>query len=254
MNGVNKVLFLGQKPIGEACFFELLERSQEFEIVAVVSNPSSENVWWKSNNIFKEAQKRDIPFISNEKRNEELILKILEQQSVDLLMSVQQPWIISEKLLKKVGELAFNLHMAKLPEYKGWNSFSHAILNGEETYAVTLHWISETVDAGAIAFERSLSLSPNETAYSLYQKANQESLLLFQEFLDYWVSGKKIPKRETSEGCYYKKNLLNEYREVKKIFDLEKLSRVARAFYFPPFEPAYFKVGEQKIHLIPEEI
>lgn len=43
-----------------------------------------------------------------------------------------------------------NLHLAPLPAYRGFYSFSHAIANGEEEFSVTLHYVDEGIDTGPI--------------------------------------------------------------------------------------------------------
>ena len=69
-----RILFLGQKPIGEECY-TLLFRSQSknINIKTVVSNEKKTN-WWKSNYIYENSKKNNIKFISNEKRNENEII------------------------------------------------------------------------------------------------------------------------------------------------------------------------------------
>ena len=125
-----KILFLGQKWLGEKCFSLLnKELNNEFQLCGVVSN-SSEDVWWQSNKIFTFCITNNIPFISNNQRNNEDILKNIKRFDVNTIISVQHPWILPLKILSEVKFIAFNLHNAKLPEYQGNNSCNHAILNG----------------------------------------------------------------------------------------------------------------------------
>ena len=49
-----------------------------------------------------------------------------------------------------------NLHNAKLPDYRGHNSISHEILNGETKHTTTIHKIAKEVDRGEILLEKEI--------------------------------------------------------------------------------------------------
>ena len=133
---MKRIMFLGQKKLGEKCFEYLLNNhSKEFEIIAAVSN-KSKNVWWRSNEIFDKTRNTNIHFIDNEKQNEDDIYECILHNKINTIISVQHCWILSEKILKTVDGNAFNLHNAKLPKYKGNNIFTHIILNGEKNILV----------------------------------------------------------------------------------------------------------------------
>ncbi len=247
------ILFLGQKPIGERCFVSLASKKTTFNICGIVSNKDIDKTWWKTNNIFQYSLENSIPFIDNQNRNTDHLLNFISENNINLIISIQHPWILSKEILELVNYQAFNLHMAKIPEYKGWNTFSHAILNQEKEYSVTLHWLAEEVDMGNIALESSFSIDPNETALTLYEKANEESLKLFNELLN--ALEKRLPvqsKSIDSTGNYYSKNSLTSLREIHNLTDKNKVSEISRAFYFPPFEPAYTIIGNQKFYIIPK--
>ena len=74
------------------------------------------------------SKKNNIKFISNEKKNENEIIDSIKEHKINLIISVQHCWIFSDKILKSVNGNAYNLHNAKLPDYKGYNTINHAIL------------------------------------------------------------------------------------------------------------------------------
>lgn len=252
---MRRVLFLGQKPIGEQCFVHLLnQNSKKIKVLGVVSN-SSTKVWWKTNKIYQLAKIKSLSFIANEKRNEEQIQEFIISRKINIIISVQHPWIISNKILSLVNYFAFNLHQAKLPKYKGYNAFNHAILNNNKTFTVTIHWIKEKVDEGEIAFEKNFLITRDETAYSLYNKACIYSFQLFKQFLVDLKSDRIIPKTPMrGRGHFYPKNSLNPLREIKNFNDLTEVDKKSRAFYFPLFEPAYIKVKNNKFYILPQSI
>lgn len=176
------VMFLGQKNIGEKCF-EMLIADDFFSIKVALSNKEYENTWWKSNNVYKLSMDNDIPFYDNKTKDNKLLLNLIDEYKISMIISVQHSFILSDEVLAKVNYNAYNLHMAKLPDYKGYHSFSHAILNKDDKYFVTIHKMAKDVDSGDIVCEYSFNIDVFDTAYSLYIKANKNSLGMFKEFL-----------------------------------------------------------------------
>jgi methionyl-tRNA formyltransferase len=247
-----RILYLGQKPIGERCFDILRDaQSSSLQISGVVSN-ANDDVWWKSNAIYRECVRGGIPFISNDKRNNREIENLIIRNEINAIISVQHNWILPGEILSLVNNFAFNLHNAKLPGYKGYNACNHAILNGERYYSSTVHWMAEEVDAGGIAFEESFEIGPKETAKGLYERASRAGETAFRKLVDHLAAGKPIPNVPAlGAGTFYPRNSLGALREIKKIEDVQEVDRKARAFYFPPFEPAYFILDGHKFYVLP---
>lgn len=242
------VLFLGQKIIAERCLELIINKkySDNFCLKVLVTDED-----FYKNFI----EKSDLtPFlISNKSRNEQIILEAIKMFNIDILISVQHPWILSSSILNAVNNFAFNLHNAKLPEYKGYNSISHSILNGDSEYTTTIHWISPVVDMGDIAFEKIVAINPDDTAYSLYYKTVNASVENFEIFLTELTSNSSLPKKQiTSVGRFYKRYEIQNLKLINSIQDTEEVDKKTRAFYFPPFEPAYFILDGKKFYVSPK--
>ena len=240
-----KIAFFGCKPLGEDCLEYLMTKNHKFEVVLVGSNPTSEN-WWKSNRAYDLAKKSGIAFVDNSRKNESQILEFLATNSCDYLISVQHSWIFSNNIINKFKN-AFNLHNAKLPEYKGYNAFSHAILNGDPTYTTTLHHLVPDVDAGDIIFEATIPIDKEETAQSLYHKSNHEAFELFRKLITYLENGQSLPsKKQVGEGSFYNRKSLDQYRDLTDCTDNSFEKKIWRALYFPPFDGPYRIVEGKK--------
>lgn len=249
-----RILFLGQKPIGEKCFDILMEhRNNDLQIIGAVSNEIKENVWWNSNHIYEICVKEDIKFIDNRRKNEQQIIKLIKEENIDFIISVGHNWILSHAVLEAVMYRAVNLHLAKLPDYKGNYTYNHAILNKEKTYGVTLHWMEERVDTGDYPQINEFPIMKKDTAFSLYHKSLLEGEKLFTEFVKQLCNNEKLPKASmVGEGCFYSKHSLEGLREIKTTVDYEEIKTKSRAFYFPPFEAAYFLIDGQKFYITPD--
>ena len=74
------------------------------------------------------------------------------QCSVDLILSIQYNWVVATETIDLVKGRAFNLHNARLPDYKGYNSISHAIANGDNV-----------PESGVVTFGGPLPRNPERT-------------------------------------------------------------------------------------------
>lgn len=242
-----RILFLGERRIADMALELFFDKplKEKFELKGVVVD-----------NILRAKYRKlcklnDIQIISNEARSEKLILNLIEKEEIECLISVQHPWILSSNVLESVSGRAFNLHNARLPNYKGYNSISHEILSGELYHATTIHWISEKVDEGDIAFEESIRFNESDTALSMYQKSLGVGLDVFKKFMQA-LDGNDVPRiTKKSGGVFYDRNSINTVSCLDKFLDTEKIAVRARAAYFPPYNFAYFTHKNEKYAVVP---
>jgi methionyl-tRNA formyltransferase len=248
---IKKVLFLGQKPVCEAAWEMIQERDDKIlDIVGVVTNKSADSVWWSSNRIARNVT--GIPVIDNADRNSELILDVIDQQDVDLIISVHHPWILPAEILAAVDYNAINFHNGKLPKYKGYNPVNHAILNQDTEFGSTAHWMTDDVDDGNKIYEASFPIAPDDTAVSLYAKENNAALALLEHIFDDLAADTELPSRPLPEGGnFHSRASIDGLNEIEHA-DSPELDRKSRAFFFPPFEPAYIQQGENRHHILPD--
>lgn len=89
---------------------------------------------------------------------------------VEYLFSIVNPQILSPRLLNSVLGHCFNYHDGPLPRYAGQNATGWALLNREQDYAISWHLLEVAVDQGNIAVSIPISITSNETAFSLNLK------------------------------------------------------------------------------------
>ena len=239
------IIFLGDRRIAQEAIMLIHEYGKDIFSIKVLVSSAAFYEGCVSIGI-------EIPvFIDNMTNNEEKILEVIAEQEIDILISVQHNWILTSRLLKSVNFRAFNLHNAKLPNYKGYNSISHAIVNGDKNYYTTIHWMVAKVDSGDIAYEAIIPIEQNETALSLYRKSIVASIKNFKMLL-YDLSNGRLPPKKIIEGdgVFYKREDLTKIKDVTKS-SMQKAEQIARAVFFPPHEPAFIENIGDKIYLIP---
>jgi methionyl-tRNA formyltransferase len=114
---------------------------------------------------------------------EEGFAETVRREEVDLLINVHALYVLPAELVAAPSIGSFNLHPGPLPRYAGLNAPSWAIYHGEQTHAVTVHWMDGGIDTGPIAYEAALEIEDDETGLTLSAKCVRAGLPLLHDLL-----------------------------------------------------------------------
>lgn len=241
---LKEIIFLGAKSIGYYCMEFLLENSHQLNIRVCGAITGRKTGTGEKHDIEQLCKQYNIPVIKS-------LEKLEEYNPVDFLISVQYNRILKKQHIAKAKELAVNLHMAPLPEYRGCNQFSYAIIDGKKEFGTTLHVLDESIDGGDILFERRFPIPEDAYARDLFKKTDEVSLTLFKECIPLLLQGKykRTPQQLLVADRGTSLHFRNEIEKLKQI-DLswtpEKIQRHIRATEFPPFDPPYTIINGMK--------
>jgi hypothetical protein len=152
------------------------------------------------------------------------------KEHADVTISVLWPHIIRAKAL--ADHAYINIHPAPLPEYRGCNSYAHAIINGETEYGVTAHYMNAGVDTGPIIASPRFPIPEFATGRDLYDIAQDAAYRMFVALWPALSGGLPPATVQPLEGRYYRRDSLIPY------FGSED-PVVRRALTFPPFTNGY---------------
>ncbi len=151
----------------------------------------------------------------------------------------------------KIGVI--NFHPAPLPEYKGTAGYNLAILDGLKQWAVTAHYVDDSIDTGEIIEINYFDIDyDNETAQSLERTSQYYLGAQFIRVLDSALNQENLlPTIDNKGGRYVSRLEMERLKEVKPTDDV---SRKIRAFWFPPYDGAYMMINGVKCTLIDRKI
>lgn len=248
---MKKVLFLGSKPIGYNCLKYLFKSSKNLniEIIGVLSN---ENLRFNSElSIVDFCNQNAITFIDD--------LDAICELDIDILISVQYHQILKSNHINCAKEIAVNLHMAPLPEYRGCNQFSFAIYNKSKVFGATLHRLEAGIDSGDIIFESRFDLPPDWSVKRLYDETEQQSFLLFKNNVHKLIKGDYTLHSQSSylnvrdSNIYYRKDI-RKLKSISLDATSDEIISKVNATAMPGFEPPFVLHNNKKYYIIPEEI
>jgi methionyl-tRNA formyltransferase len=113
----------------------------------------------------------------------------VRREEVDLLLNVHALCVLPAESVAAPRIGSFNLHPGPLPRYAGLNAPSWAIYHGEQTHAVTVHWMDGGIDTGPIAYETGLEIEEDDTGLTLSAKCVRAGLPLLHDLLEAAAKG-----------------------------------------------------------------
>lgn len=238
-----RIVFLGSKPIGYECLSFLIAQKNllNIEIVAVLTHARKE--FGNAHDLTELAIAHQIPVLHS----------LDDLPKCDIIYSVQYNKLLKQEHIEKASTIAVNLHMAPLPEYRGANQFSFAIIDEKSEFGTTIHQIDSRIDHGDIMFQKRFPIPENCWVDDLYKLTYEASIKLFRQTLKHVIDGSYsllpqellIPKYGTN--LHYKKEM-NDLKIIDLNWGEEKRLRYIRATSMPGFEPPYAIVNGDKVY------
>ena len=99
----------------------------------------------------------------------------LKNAGIDFIVLAGFLWKVPEVLVRAYPKAIINIHPALLPKYGGKGMYGArvhdaVITAGEKESGITIHWVNEHYDEGAIIFQAKCSIDANDTAENLSNK------------------------------------------------------------------------------------
>lgn len=175
-------VFFGSGPVA-AESLELLATT--FTIEAVVTKPTTKHEMQSA------APGATIHSVSDKKELDDLFTTNDFESSIGILIDFGI--IVSKKIINYFEYGIVNSHFSLLPELRGADPISFAILEGKTKTGVSLMLLVEAMDEGPIIATSELLLSGDETAPQLTQELIQLSNNLLSTSLEKYVNGEMRP-------------------------------------------------------------
>ena len=148
-------------------------------------NPSVEVLGVYSNNpsaaVLERAKQLGVStrvFNREQLNNSEDLLKDLQAQSPDLIVLAGFLWKVPSHIIDAFPNKIINIHPSLLPKYGGKGMYGHhvhqAVINAKETESgISIHYVNNQYDQGAIIFQVKTSIDPDDSPKSLAQKIHK---------------------------------------------------------------------------------
>ncbi|MBW8873815.1 MAG: formyltransferase [Acidobacteria bacterium] len=174
-----------------------------FEVAAVFTHRDDprEEVWWES--LAAKAQARGIPVHYAENAKDAAVQDLVASYAPDFLFSFYYRFMIPPAILALASRGALNLHGSLLPRYRGRAPVNWALIEGQTETGVSLHYMVEKPDAGALVDQERVAIDFADTAFTLYGKLEGAARRLLDRALPALAAGTaNASPLDLSQGSY----------------------------------------------------
>ena len=179
------VIFASGSGTNAGNIIKYFQKNNLAKVTLVLSNKSTANV-------LDRAKKLSVPsetFNKSELINSDRIASILRRESPDLIVLAGFLLKFPKIILKDFPNKVINIHPALLPKYGGKGMYGmhiheSVIKNKEIETGITIHYVNENYDEGAIIFQERFQLSENDTAASVAAKIHELEYEFFPKVIE----------------------------------------------------------------------
>jgi phosphoribosylglycinamide formyltransferase-1 len=159
---------------------EYFNKNTKIEFSFIITN--SENAF-----VRERAKNLNIPsvyFCNKDLKDENFLYEYLKTRGINWIILAGYLLLIPSKVINYYQNRIINIHPALLPKYGGkgmygMNVHNTVIANKETESGITIHYVSNNYDEGAIIFQAKCNIHPNDDAEDL---ANKIHLLEYKHF------------------------------------------------------------------------
>ena len=221
------VVFFGSGPVA-AESLRLL--AQDFDIEAVVTKPRPQH--HKGDvPVIRIAESLGLPIhtVTNKRTLDELIATDPFTSTVAIL--VDFGIIVSQKAIDYFEHGIVNSHFSLLPEWRGADPITFAILSGQKVTGVSLMMLVEAMDEGPILGYGVYELEPDTTTPELTTALIALSHALLTTIVPSYLEGSIAPQPQTTEiEPTYSRKITKEDGIINWQKDADQLEREIRGF------------------------
>lgn len=116
-------------------------------------------------------------------------LPLLKEKNIQFLILAGFLWKIPDTLVKAYPQKIINIHPALLPKYGGKGMYGQwvhqaVIAAGDAKSGITIHYVDEIYDHGAIIFQATCDVNPQDTPETLAQKIHTLEHRYFPQIIE----------------------------------------------------------------------
>jgi methionyl-tRNA formyltransferase len=175
-------------------------------------------------------QELGLPVIQPRRLREPEAMAQLDAWRPDLVVVAAFGQILRPVMLDLPRYGCINVHASRLPRWRGAAPIQAAILHGDAETGVTIMRMDSGVDTGLVLSQRTLIISPDDTAGTLSPKLAELGAQLLIDTLPAYLDGTLQPRPQDSAGVTYAPLLKKEDGRLDFTQPAEALAGRVRAF------------------------
>ncbi|TAA70438.1 methionyl-tRNA formyltransferase [Planococcus salinarum] len=245
---MTKIVFMGTPAFSVPILRMLVEEG--YDVISVVTQPDrpvGRKKVLTPTPVKEEALRLGLPVYQPQKLKNPEELQVVLDLEPDLVVTAAFGQILPTEILETPKFGAINVHASLLPDYRGGAPIHQAIIDGKTETGVTIMYMVNRLDAGAIISQISVPIEKHDHTGSMFDKLSEAGTELLKETLPSILDGtnQRIPQDETK--VTYARNISREQERIDWNRSAEELYNQVRGLHPWPVAYTSFKEATMKI-------
>ncbi len=174
------------------------------------------------------AEEYGIPVYTPARVREPEFIEELKNIPCDVIVVIAFGQILPKEILTMPPYGCVNVHASLLPRWRGAAPMQWAIIEGDAETGITTMQMDEGLDTGDMLLKKSVSIEPDETDESLFNKLAPIGRELLLETLDGLEAGTIRPEKQNEDESTYAKLLKKEMGRIDFSWEAVVIERYIR--------------------------
>lgn len=229
--------------------------SSSHRVVAVYTQPdrrAGRGKKWVESPIKQYALKTGIPVEQPVTLNDKVTQSTLAHYKADIMLVVAYGLLLPAPVLTLFKKGCVNVHPSLLPHWRGPAPIQYAILSGEEKTGLSIMQMNQSLDAGDILFQQTVTISRQETAGQLHDRLAELGANLLLNVVNQMETGgiSSVPQNHL-EATYTKKI---HKADAKLNWEASALSLSLKIRAFNPKPVAFTELNGKPLRIFEAEV
>ena len=114
----------------------------------------------------------------------------IDNLGADLIVLAGYMKILSAEFTRRFAGKILNIHPSLLPKYAGLHTYPRAIDAGETEHGMTIHFVNEDVDGGAIVLQAKVPIFPEDNITDIEDRVKEQEIRFYPLVIKWFVEGR----------------------------------------------------------------
>ncbi|SDY74340.1 methionyl-tRNA formyltransferase [Evansella caseinilytica] len=243
-----KVIFMGTPDFAVPILHKLASSGYDVQLVVTQPDrPKGRKQTLTPPPVKVAAEELGIPVFQPEKiKNEEEWRKV-EKIKPDIIVTAAFGQILPKGLLDVPPLGCINVHASLLPKYRGGAPIHQAIIDGEKETGITIMYMVEKLDAGAILSQRAMPIEEHDTTGTMHDKLSRLGADLLLDTLPEIAAGSINAVEQEDAEATFAPNITKEKEKIDWHLSAAAVHNQVRGL--APWPVAYTTLGDKRLKI-----
>ena len=114
----------------------------------------------------------------------------IDNLGADLIVLAGYMKILSSEFTHRFAGKILNIHPSLLPKYSGLHTYQRAMEAGETEHGMTIHFVNEKIDGGAIVLQAKVPIFPEDNITDIEDRVKEQEIRFYPLVIKWFVEGR----------------------------------------------------------------